>query len=203
MKDPLKNPSFESSFSFTGTITRVTEEGKTMQICIHQDAAGGRMPTDYKLIVPLSAVPTEDFPYMKGDTVMVEDALLYTKNSEVRLRITDMEQIRATTAHPGELNALSFSGEIIEVKEERGHIVAIMKQTYEGFFTTALEVVIPSSVKLDAPPKVGDIGYIKSAILYDKSGVFRAKMTRPTYKVLYTPDAVMCLGTIEAKELFI
>lgn len=202
MKDPLKNPAFESSFSFTGTVAGVTRQGKIMRLLIHQDAAGGRMPTDYKLIIPLAAVMTEEFPYMKGDTVMVSDALLYTKNSEVRLRIASMEQIRSSSAQPGELNALSFSGEIVEVKEEAGCSIMLMKQTYADTYTTVLEVMIPRSVKMDAP-KAGDIGYIKSAILYEKNGVFRARLSRPTYKVIYSPDAVMFLGTVEAREKFI
>lgn len=203
MIDPLRNPAFESSFSFTGTITRVEKDAKTMHLLIHQDAAGGRMPTDYKLVIPLSAVLTEEFPYMKGDTVLVEDALLYTKASEIRLRISDMAQIRATTAQPWEVNALSYSGEIVEVKEEAGFDLVLMKQTYKETFTTTLEVMIPKSLKMEESPKAGDIGYIKSAVLYDKQGQLRAKITRPTYKILYTPDAVMCLGTIEAKELFV
>lgn len=202
MKDPVRNPAFESSFSFTGTIASVSNAGKTMQLLIHQDAAGGRMPTDYKLIIPMSAVMTEEFPYVKGDTVLVEDALLYTKDSEVRLRIASMTQIRTTSAQPGELNSLSFSGEIVDVKEEAGYTLVQMKQTFEGIYTTSLEVVIPGSVKMDMP-KAGDIGFIKSAVLYEKSGVFRARISRPTYKVIYSPESVMFLGTIEAKEAFI
>lgn len=203
MKDPLRDPAFESSFSFTGTITGVKRNDKIMQIMIHQGVANGRMPTEYKLIIPMAAVMTEEFPYTKGDTVMVEDALMYTKDSEVRFRIASMTQIRTTTAQPGELNALSYSGEIVEIKEEAGYILALMKQTYADTFTTTLEVMIPRSAKMDAP-KAGDIGFIKSAILYEKNGKFRAKVSRPTtYKVLYSPDAVMFLGTIEAKEKFV
>ena len=203
MKDPSRNPALEASFSFTGVITDIERVGKKMQVQVHQDAAE-KFPTDYKLVIPLSALQNEEFPYAAGDTVMIQDALLYTKDSEIRLRTAFMDQVSATTAQQGELNALSFSGEIVEVKEEAGYTLVLMKQTYRDKYTTILEVIIPSSVRLEQPPKAGDIGYIRSAILYEKEGGYRAKITRNnTYKVLYSPDAVMCLGTIEAREKFI
>ena len=203
MKDPAKNPAFESSFSFTGTITGIRKEGKTMQLLIHQDVFSGRFPTEFKLIVPLGILLTEEFPYVKGDVVFIEDALFYMKDSEFRLRIEDMTQIRSTTAQPGEVNAFSFSGEIVDVSKEQGYMLAVLKQSVQDFFETSLELVIPDSVKLEKMPKKGDIGFIKSASLYDKEGSVRARIARPTYKVLYSPDVVMKLGTIEAKELFI
>lgn len=204
MKDPSRNPALDSSFSFTGTIVDVAKTGKIMQVMVQQDVAG-RLPTDYKLIIPAAALGSETFPYTQGDTVMVLDALLYTKNAETRLRISSMDQLRSTTARPGELNTLSFSGEIVEIKEGQGYDLVYLKQTYEETYTTILEVLFPKSLleKMERQPKVGDIGYIKSAILYEKIGSFRAKISRPTYKCLYTPDVVMYLGTIEAKEKFI
>ena len=204
MKDPSRNPAFESSFTFTGTITDIKCSAKKMQVMIRQDVAGGRLPTDYNLVIPAASVQTEDFPYAKGDTVMVEDALLYEKDSEFRLRIETMDQIRATTAQPGELNSLSFSGQIVEVKAESGYKLLLMEQNVKDTFLTRLEVILLDSAENEIQPKVGDIGFIKSALFYEKDSSFRARLTRSfTYKVLYTPDVVMNLGTIEAKEKFI
>jgi len=202
MKDPSKNAEFCSSFSFTGTIARITENGKTMQLTIRHFAAG-RFQTDFKLVIPKTSVETEAFPFVQGDVVYVDDALMYVKDSEVRLRIPDMRQIRATSAQPGEFNTLSFSGKIVEVKEEKGYKLVLMEQNVKDTFMTSLEVVIPSSVKLDPMPKAGDIGYISHALLYDKDGIYRARLSRPTYSILYTPDVVMDMGTIEAKEAFV
>lgn len=201
MKDPARNPALISSFSFTGTIANIRKDGKTMQISINQNVAG-RLPSDFRLILPLSAVTTDEFPYVQGDTVLVEDALLYEKEHEFRLRIEDMIQIRGTTADPGDVNTLSFSGTIVDVKEVTGYKLVYMEQSVMDHFRTTLEVMIPGSVGLDTQPKIGDIGFIKSAIFYEKNGTWRAKLVRSTYSILYTPDAVMDLGTIEARERF-
>ena len=201
MKDPSRNASLLSSFTFSGTITNIVKTDKVMQLTIRQDVCG-KLRTDFKLLIPLAAVTTDEFPYVAGDTVLVRDALLYEKDSEVRLRISSMAQLSATTAHPGEFNALAFSGKIVETKKEDGGDIVVMEQDVLDLFNTRLEFLIAPGVKLEAGPKVGDIGLIHSALFYDKGGCFRARISRPTYLVLYTPDVVMNLGTIEAKEVF-
>ena len=201
MKDPAKNEAALNSFSLTGVIAGIEQQIKTLQLLIHQDVVG-KMPTDFKLMVPKAILPEQIFPYVQGDTVMVEDALLYMKDSEVRLRIESMTQIRGTTASPGDFNTLSFSGKIVETKEEAGHLLVTVEQKVMDVFSTSLDFLIPKNVKMETLPKAGDIGLFKSAILYDKEGSFRARIDRPTYTVLYSPDIVMYMGTVEAKEAF-
>lgn len=203
MKDPCRNPELMSSFTFTGTIACVETSDKTLVLSIEHLAAD-RFLTDFKLIIPRASVGTEEFPFMPGEAVMVEDALVYEKDNEVRLRIADMSQIWVTTARPGEVNALSFSGKIVDIKEETGYNLVYLEQNVYDTFMTRIEVIVSDSVKMEYPPKVGDIGLITHALFYEKDGSFRAKLNRKAdYKVLYTPDVVMDMGTIEAKELFI
>lgn len=201
MKDPSRNAELCSSFTFTGTIADIRRLSRALQLTISQMVAG-RLKTDYILMIPFDA-ETDEFLYAPGDTVLVQDAMLYEKNSEMRLRISDLSQIRATSAQPGELNALAFSGRIVEVREENNYSLAQFEQTVADRFPTKLEVMFPSSVELEFPPKVGDIGFISHALFYEKDGRYRAKVERPTYSRLYSPDYVLDLGTIEAKELFI
>lgn len=201
MKDPCRNTELVSSFSFTGIIARIETLSNVLHLTIEQTVAG-RLPTSYRLVIPRS-VFDDEFPYSKGSTVMIQDAVVYERNSELRLRIADRSQISATTAAPGELNALAFSGEIIEVRKEQGYALVLFEQTVADRFPTRLEVMLPDTVELEHPPKVGDIGLVDHALLYEKDGLPRAKLTRPTYKVLYTPDYVLDLGTIDAKEAFI
>lgn len=202
MKDPCRNKELCSSFSFTGTITEIKNLSNVLHLTISQNVAG-RLPTGYRLVIPKAVFDEEEQPFMRGDTVMVQDAVLYERNSEFRVRIAEKSQIRATTAQPGELNALAFSGEIVDVREESGYLLILIEQNVADRFPSKLEVMIPKSVQLEHPPKVGDIGLIDNAILYEKDGLYRAKINRATYKILYTPDYVLDLGTIEAKETFI
>ena len=201
MKDPSRNAEFCSSFTFTGTIVDIRRLNKALHLTVSQMVAG-RMKTDYILIIPFDA-DSEEFPYAPGDTVFVQDALLYEKNSEMRLRISEVSQIRATTAQSGELNALAFSGRIVEVRKEQNYSLVLFEQTVADRFPTRLEVLFPATVELEFPPKVGDIGYISYALFYEKDGLYRAKVDRSTYKRLYSPDFILDLGTIEAKEMFI
>lgn len=202
MRDPATSTDILSAFTFTGTISEIVKNPKIVCITVFQCVAG-RLPTEYKVIIPVSALVDGEFPYIQGDTVLIQDALMYEKNAEVRFRIDSIEQMKSTSADPGTFNALSFTGKIVEIRKEKGCTLAVMEQNVRDHFKTSVEVMFLDSVEMDEKPKVGDIGFIHSALLYEKDGSYRARLGRPDlFKVLYTPDAVMCLGTVEAKEEF-
>lgn len=200
IKDPCTDSSFRNGFTFSGTITDIVKSAKKLEITVHQIVAG-RIPTDYKLLIPLTAIPDDsEFPYIQGDTVLVQDALVYEKNGEIRTRISSPLQIKRCSDE-GLLNSLSFTGKIVEVQEEARFKLVTMEQDVRETLKTRIEVMVLNTLSV-YPPKVGDIGFIWDALFYEKDGKYRAKLERDTYKCFYTPDIVMDMQTIEAKELF-
>lgn len=200
IKDPCTDAEFINGFTFTGTITEIVSTAKTINLTIHQNVVK-RIPTDYKLLIPLTALSDgEGFPYSQGDAVLVQDALVYENNGEIRLRINSLMQIKLCNEE-GLFNCLSFTGKIVEIKEEDRFKLVSMEQNVKDNFLTRIEVMILNNLTV-YPPKVGDIGFIYSALFYEKDGSYRAKIERPTYKCFYTPDIVMDMQTVEAKELF-
>ena len=196
----MKNPEFDNRFSFSGTITRIRKTKTCLHVTINQNVAG-TMGTDFRLVVPHSAlVESDSFPYAQGDTVLVQDAVLYEKANELRLRVSRPGQIKPCSEQ-GLVNSLSFSGKIIDVKEEKSYLLVRLAQTVDQRFETGLEVLVTKSVGIR--PKPGEVGYVCAAIMYDKDGVYRAKIELPTqYKLLYSPDIIMSLGKTDASERF-
>lgn len=196
----MKNPEFMNSFTFTGTITRIKETKSCLHVTINQNVAD-TMSTDFRLVVPFSALPDRQFLFSEGDIVLVQDAVMYEKANEMRLRVERPGQIRVCSQQ-GLFNSLSFSGKIVELKKG-GKNFDLMKiqQTVCGKYVTTLEVLVMDTVK--AQPKQGEIICITSAMLYDKNGLYRAKIENPSeIKLLYSPDTVLFLGKTDAKERF-
>lgn len=191
---------FQSSFSFSGTITKLGRDKKSWHVLIHQNVAG-KLPTDFRLVV--QATKDADFPYEPGSRVYVEDALVYQKEGELRLKIDSLEQIALINQ---DINSLSFSGEVVDVKEEPRAYIVTLKQNVIDVFETKIDVLILKSFKLKEPPRIGDTGFIRSALLYEKDGSPRARIKRGSqYSVLYTPEDVLKLnlGAVDATEVFI
>lgn len=195
----MRNPDFDNRFSFSGRIARIKKAPTAYHVTISQNVAG-MMPTEYCLVVPDKALTEEGFLFSEGESVFIQDATLYQKGSELRLRICRQSQMRLC-ADEFVLNSLSFSGQIIENKEEKNCRMIKLKQTVDGRFETTLNVLVAKSV--EATLKPGEIGYIKSALLYEKDGAYRARIERSSqYSLLFSPDIVMELQRTEAKERF-
>ena len=193
----MKNPEFDSCFTVTGKIASIRKAGRSLHLLVQQNVAG-KLPTTFKVVYPAKAGP--EFSYRVGDTVLLQDMILYQKDGELRLKVPNIRLIRHCQEQDL-LNTLSFSGRVTDVTVNKAHRLIILQQTVADRFETTLEVLIPSSVPV--PVKKGDVGYIRSAFLYQKNGLFRAKIENESqYKCLYSPDKVNDLGTVEAKERF-
>lgn len=79
--------------SVSGKIVSAEDEGKGFLIRVEQEV-GGKLPTTFDVFCIPPIADEMRKKYSVGDSVVVRDAITYAKNSVVRLRITNTNQIQ-------------------------------------------------------------------------------------------------------------